>query len=406
MTVTDIRSETPFWLMKNGYLNSYTQLSEDLATDFVIIGGGISGALLARNLARRGVSVVVLEAQHIAMGSTAASTALLQYDIDLSLHEMIDLLGEKRAVRAYQLSLKALQDLESLVKDIQIDCGFTKRSSVRLAKFKKDIPFIESEFAARKANGFEVEFWDADEVREKMQTSAPAALYSKPSATADPYLLTQGLIQDSIKFGARIFDKTLVKKIDRNRSGVVIHTAIGHKVKAKKVVIACGYEAVNFIPIKVASLSSTFAFITEPLPTSKIWYENCTFWNTSDPYCYGRTTDDDRVIFGGGDEPFYDPEKRDELIAAKSKYLKKEFSKIFPEIQITVDYKWAGTFIETDDGLPYIGKIKQLEHTYFALGYGGNGITFSQMAADILSDILLGRNNDDAKLFSFDRRTD
>lgn len=79
---------------------------------------------------------------------------------------------------------------------------------------------------------------------------------------------------------------------------------------------------------------------------------------------------------------------------------------MFLDLPFKVDYSWGGTFIETDDGLPYIGSIKQLSHTYFALGYGGNGITFSQLAADILADLLLGRKNKDAEIFSFDRRTD
>ena len=85
--------------MRNGYLETYFTLTEDIKTDFVIIGGGISGALLARSLILKGSPVVLVDRRHIAMGSTSASTALLQYDIDRTLHELIDLLGEKTAVR-------------------------------------------------------------------------------------------------------------------------------------------------------------------------------------------------------------------------------------------------------------------------------------------------------------------
>lgn len=77
---------------------------------------------------------------------------------------------------------------------------------------------------------------------------------------------------------------------------------------------------------------------------------------------------------------------------------------MFPDLSFKVDFSWAGTFAETEDGLPYIGSIKQLPNTYFALGYGGNGITFSQIAAEILSDLLLGVKNKDAKIYSFDRK--
>lgn len=404
--VSDIRTESPFWLMKNGYLESYSTLSEDTKADFVIIGGGISGALLARSLTVKGSSVVVVDRRHIAMGSTCASTALLQYDIDRTLHELIDIMGEKKAVRAYKLSLKALQDLEKIAKKLAIDTEFETRSSMRFAKYKKDILFIEDEFKARSKHGFDVELWDEKKIEKHFPFSAYAALYTRPSAISDPYRLTHGLLRDAMKRGAKVFDKTDVEKIERLKKSVVVHTSNGNKINAKKVIIAGGYESVNYIPMKLASISSTYALVSEPMPTKNLWFENCSFWNTSDPYTYGRTTKDNRVIFGGEDEPFYDPARRDKLLAAKTEKLAKQFVKMFPALPFKVDYSWAGTFIETEDGLPYIGSIKQLPDTYFALGYGGNGITFSQLAADILTDLLLGKNNKNAEIFSFDRKTD
>lgn len=392
--------------MKNGFLEPYAALTENHKTDFVIAGGGISGALLARSLAEKGASVTLIDRQHIAMGSTSASTALLQYDIDRTLYELTEILGEKTAVRAYELSLKALNDLEKIAPTLTIDNEFESRSSIRFAKYKKDIPFIENEYKARKKHGFDVALWDEKKVGKHFPFPSPAALYTRPSATVDPYRLTHGLLRDAIKKGAKVFDKTSVEKIDRLKKAVVVHTSGGNKIEARNVIIACGYESINYIPIKLATLRSTYALVSEPLATKKIWFENCTIWNTAEPYTYCRTTKDNRIIFGGEDEPFYDPKKRDKLLETKTKKLAKQFEKMFPEIPLKVDYSWAGTFIETEDGLPYIGTIKQLPHTYFALGYGGNGITFSQLAADILTDLLLGRKNKDAAIFSFERTTD
>jgi glycine/D-amino acid oxidase-like deaminating enzyme len=70
---------------------------------------------------------------------------------------------------------------------------------------------------------------------------------------------------------------------------------------------------------------------------------------------------------------------------------------------LEVAYAWAGTFGTTKDGLPYLGVHPRFPHTFFALGYGGNGITFSLMAAEILRDAFLGRKNHDARLFRFGR---
>jgi len=389
--------------MKNGYLQPYFSLTEDIKTDFVVIGGGISGALMARSLVLKGADVVLLDRRHIAMGSTSASTALLQYDIDRALHELIDLLGEKTAVRAYELSLDALKDLTKIASNLKIDPEIEIRKSFRFAKLKKDVSFIEKEYAARGRHGFDVELWDENKVAKHFPFAAPAALATNPSATADPYRLTHGVLQDAVEHGVRVFDKTPVERIERQTKGVVVHTSQGARIAAKRVVIACGYESVNYLPMKAGTLNSTYALVSQPLPTNDIWFENCTFWNTADPYIYGRTTADNRIIFGGEDEPFYDPERRDKLLDKKTKKLERQFEKLFPDIPLKVDYSWAGTFIETEDGLPYIGAVKQLSHTYFALGYGGNGITFSQLAANILTDILLEKSNADAKIFAFDR---
>jgi glycine/D-amino acid oxidase-like deaminating enzyme len=402
--ILDVRTETPFWLMKSGYIEVYSALTEDVKVDFAIMGGGISGALQAWHLSNKGASVALVDRRHIGMGSTAASTALLQYDIDKSLHELIDIFGEKKAVRAYEMSLEALLSLEKIAVTLEIDNHFERRSSVYLAETLTDVPFLEKEFKTREKYGYEVELWDKKEVEKRFPFARPSALYTKPGGIVDPYRLAHGLLQGAIKKGARIFDKADVSSIEQRKNGVTLHTSQGWKIDAKKLVIACGYESINYIPFHLVSLTSTYATISKPLPQQEIWFENCVFWDTGNPYIYGRTTSDNRIIFGGGDESFYDPKRRDELLKSKTDELTARFENMFPALPFKVDFSWAGTFVETEDGLPYIGSIKQMPHTYFALGYGGNGVTFSQLAAEILCDLLMGVENKDAEIYSFERR--
>ena len=262
---------------------------------------------------------------------------------------------------------------------------------------------IEREFKARRDAGFDVELLGKDEVKKSLGCDARGSLLSNESAVCDPYLLTHQLLQDVIASGSGVYDKTEVKHIERSARRVTLHTSTGAKVTAKKVVVACGYESIDYLPKKIAKLSSTYAFVTEPLAEGQIWSDEISFWDTGDPYVYGRKTTDNRIVFGGGDEEFYDPDKRDALIGRKTKYLHRKLGDLFPEIETTVDYAWAGSFIETDDGLPYIGTIPQRPHTYFALGYGGNGITFSQLAAGLIVEMIGGRKPKDAEIFAFDR---
>ena len=125
-------------------------------------------------------------------------------------------------------------------------------------------------------------------------------------------------------------------------------------------------------------------------------------WETKTPYLYLRTASDGRIFVGGRDEEFSDPRKRDALIGRKSRQLLADFRKLFPDVPFEIDFAWAGTFGETRDGLPYIGTAGS-KRVYYAMGYGGNGITFSIVAADMIADALTGKKNRDAPLFGFDR---
>jgi len=109
------------------------------------------------------------------------------------------------------------------------------------------------------------------------------------------------------------------------------------------------------------------------------------------------------MLIGGRDEKYYSPSKRDEQLSKKIKQLVKDFNKVFPGISFKPEFSWAGTFGATKDGLPYIGNYKKLPNSLFALGFGGNGITFSLIAAEILRDMILGKQNEDADIFSFER---
>lgn len=126
-------------------------------------------------------------------------------------------------------------------------------------------------------------------------------------------------------------------------------------------------------------------------------------WETADPYLYLRTTSDNRILMGGLDDDFYQPALRDKRVKTKAKKLRAKFNKLMPSLPFYTDLSWAGTFASTKDGLPFIGSIAKLPHTYFALGFGGNGITFSEIAARLITDKLSGKSNKDLSIFSFDR---
>lgn len=399
----DLRSGLPYSLLRSGMVTSYPALQHDLQTDVAIMGGGISGALTAWYLSHAGCSVVLVDRRNIGMGSTVASTSLLQYEIDLSLRELIEKVGEKNAVRSYILCRDAIDILGSIVQRLQLKDVFRNKPSFQFASFQKHSKNLGKEFQLRKKIGFELEWLEEKDIFKKYHFRKPCGLLSKNGAEADAYRLTHSLLKDAILHGLRVYDHTEIVKMRYHMKGVDLLTADNRKISAGKLVIACGYESQRYIPKRIQDLDSTYVIISEPHPEKEFWYKNSLIWETAKPYLYLRTTSDHRILVGGKDNPSSNPQLREKLLGSKAKALEVAFKKLFPSIPFRTDFKWAGSFASTKDGLPYIGSIRQRPHTYFALGLGGNGITFSVIAAKIIRDIITGKKNEDAAIFSFER---
>jgi glycine/D-amino acid oxidase-like deaminating enzyme len=251
--------------------------------------------------------------------------------------------------------------------------------------------------------GIELEFYDAPAIRARFPFSRPAALFSKDGGQVDPHRLAHGLLAAGKRTGLEVCDRTEMVRLEQTRQGVRLTTRNGCQVTARRAVIAAGFESKTLLKADAGTLKSTYALISEPLPAIPGWHKRCLIWESGTPYLYLRTTAEGRVIVGGEDENFVSAKHRDALISQKTRTLLKKFGRLFPDLPLEVAYAWAGTFGETKDGLAYIGVHPRFPHAYFALGYGGNGITFSLIAAEIIRDCFLGRNNRDALLFRFGR---
>lgn len=261
----DLKSGTPLWPIKNGLIATYPALKHNLSCDVAIIGGGISGAMVADRLVGAGVDTVMIEKRDIGYGSTSASTSLLQYEIDTHLYELIEMIGEFRAVRSYQVCLEALGTAERLIAELSDDCGFERKTSLYLASRKRDVPSLKREYATRRKYGFRVDFLTQADIEARFSFSAPAALLSHDAAQLDAYRLTHRLIQRAAERGLRVYDRTEVARYDHHDTSIVLTTERGCRVTARKVVFATGYETQRYLKRKAGSLKNTYALASEPL---------------------------------------------------------------------------------------------------------------------------------------------
>jgi len=390
----------PFSLIKDGLIQTYPKLTENKEVNTVIIGGGISGALTAYYLTNAGIECILVDSRTIGLGSTCASTSLLQYELDVPLHILKEKVGESIAIKAYQLCGDSIEKIIQVMNDIKFD-NYYKSHSLFFSTHRSEKNFMQKEFAARKDAGFNVSFLHEDELKNEYGLHARYAILSGEGCCTNAYALTYTLLNDSIKKGLQVFDRTAIKNIQYKK--IVLTTEDGYIITAKNIINATGYEVVNFISKGIVDFYCTYAVASEQTAGNAFWKKDVMMWNTDSPYLYMRLTNDNRVIVGGRDEPFSNAFTRQALLDKKARQLEKDFHKVFPANQFKKEFAWSGTFGQTKDSLPYIGTYRKTLNTYYALGFGGNGITFSVVAAEILCDMICGKPNTNAKLFSFER---
>jgi len=179
---------------------------------------------------------------------------------------------------------------------------------------------------------------------------------------------------------------------------VEVATRGGPTIRAGHVVLSTGYELAGPASDDGHRVISTWAIATRPQPRA-IWPRAAMIWEASEPYLYLRATHDGRVICGGEDEPFEDEERRDALIGEKAAAIARGLERLLPGIDPTPDFAWTGSFGSTASGLPIIRRLARRPRIHAVMGYGGNGITYSRIAAELIATELDGGDDTDADLY-------
>ncbi|MGY1424522.1 NAD(P)/FAD-dependent oxidoreductase [Lysobacter sp. A289] len=400
----DLKSGYPFWAIKNGLMHAFPQLQHDRRCDVAVVGGGITGALIANELASHGHEVVVVERRDVGWGSTSASTALLQYEIDTLLIDLAGQYGEHDAALAYRACGEAIPMLQALASDLR-DVGFARNRSLYYASAKGDVPVMQEELGLRKKHGFQVDWLDRATVLDEFGIRSHGAILSQLAARVDPYRFAYRLLARLERRGTGVFDRTQVDRLEPTSRGITLHTSHGIKLRAAHVVMAAGYESQQWLKQRVARNRSTYAFITDPLDAQTLGrFADTMAWESARPYLYMRGTADGRLLVGGEDDNRDIPARRDTQVGRKAGKLVKKIHAAIPRLQPIPSFAWAGTFAETADGLPLFGPHAQYgSRLHFAMAYGGNGITYSMIGAGLLRALIERRKHPLASLFSFQR---
>ena len=369
--------------------------------DVVVVGAGISGALTAEALTRAGLSVLILDRRTAVRGSTPASTAMIQHEIDVPLTRLFRQIGKPRAEAAWRRSVRAVDDLVALVDDLRIDCAMQPKQALYLAGDDMGARGLKAEAEARESAGIAAEYLDPAALRERFGIDRTAAIVSQASASANPAQLAAGLLQASLRRNAALAAPVEVTDMAEMPGGVALATASGRVIAAGHVVFCTGYEFLPQMRSRSHRVTSTWALASRPGMRRPDWLDGFLVWEASDPYLYFRSTPDGRIIAGGEDEDSPDRNADPKLLATKSAAIARKLEALTGIRIGRPAYTWAAPFSATTDGLPIIDRVPGHERVLAVMGFGGNGITFSMIAAQLVEGMVTGKPDPDAGVFAF-----
>jgi glycine/D-amino acid oxidase-like deaminating enzyme len=377
-------------------------------TSVAIVGGGMTGALVAHAFASAGIATTLLEASAVAQGSTAASSALLLQEPDRELTQLADRYGLHASRRIWQMSRDSVYALVSLLRRLRVSCDLKDCDAIYYATDAEAVTRLRREYELRTKSGFDAEWLGPADLRHLTAIAARGAIRTRRSAQFDPYRACVGLMNAAKASGAEIYEHSKVGRIDARRNGVRLYTREG-SLEAERVIIATGYATPRFRPLAGRfRMYRTYVLATQPLNKSEreeLGLTDVMVWDTERPYHYARWTNDRRLLLGGADQLVRRGQRRQQQFPRASAELRSYFETQLPALAaIKTEFAWEGVFAITPDSLPYIGPHRHYPRHWFALGYGGNGMTFGALAARLLLDRWRGGRSRDHDLFTFDRR--
>jgi|GEM_PF-1604339 len=384
----DLHKGETFW-HQTGKEADYLTMIKDEQAEVVIIGAGMTGALIAYELLKDHYDVVLLDKGVPGYGSSDGNTGIIQYNSDNSLNEMIEEHGEQRAVDFYRMSIEGIKLLHQIANELKEDVGYAPKNSLYLCAKEEHKPKLQKIYATLNKYGFPAEMITREELMQEYSLHAFGAMKTPLDLELNPFKWIQAVHRSNLAQGARVYKNIeAIDVISDDQGRSIVQTKNGLRVTTKFVIYAIGY-AENIIPEvePLVERNSTFSVVTEKMDV--FWGERALVWDTAEPYLYFHSTDDGRVIAGGRDKEGVKFNSLEEIDIQNEKILAR-IKVYFPAFSSKPYTMWQSVFGISKDGLPFIDKRKIEENQYIALGYGGNGTCYAAIAAILIRCYLKG----------------
>ena len=367
---------------------SYPRQRGPLSTSVVIVGGGLTGCAAAYAFAANGVDVVLVEADQVGRGSSGLASGWIGGDPGVSFIEVEKALGRAAARDAFRSWRRAALDFGALIRRLDIKSAFQPQGAAIVALTPDQAARLARDRKARRDAGVDAPLLSARAVKGELGLDAAAAIRENGGGIVDPYRTCLGLAAAAVARGAKMFERTPVRKItfDRRRAGVI---TTGGAIRAEHVVVATGVPtALSKSLIRHFWFRTTYLAMTERVPAKvrqQLGRRQAVVRDWSEPPHVVRWVDDERLLVAGADAPSPPVRQRDRMAVQRTGQLMYELSTLYPDISgILPEYGWDAHYARTSDGLPYIGPHRNFPHQLFAFGDSSRSITGAYLASRML----------------------
>jgi glycine/D-amino acid oxidase-like deaminating enzyme len=384
----------------------YSRQRGEIATDVVVVGGGLTACACALALAGAGVKVVLLEAERIGAGATAASAGLLRQALDGSFQESASRHGLRTARHIWQSFRRASLDYSSALKRAGVRADVMPQDLILLSRDADGARPLRREWSARREAGLDVSWLTPRAVAAETGLAAAGGIRTKGEAL-DPYRACLGLAAAAASKGAQLHEQSRARRIRAGRKSVTVTTDSG-VVVADAVLIATGA-----LPDDLRALRRHFApvlsyaAVTQPLPAAvrrETGKRTAAVRDTHHPPHLVRWLKDDRVLVAGGDRPSIGGRTREKLLVPQVHELMYELTTLYPAISgLQPEWGWDVESYGSPDGLPVIGPHRNFPRHLFALGNAQHGPGAAWLAARVLLRAYLQEPAKGDEAFGFGR---
>ncbi len=384
----------PFWTDEFSRPDDLSVASElPSEVDVAIVGSGYTGLNAARVLAKAGLSVAVFESKTIGWGASSRNGGMATPGLKQDISKIYKKYGPEYGQEFWQASVDALDLLEKIIIDENIECDWQRSGHVSLAykqshydELEAYATWLDTEFKHKKT------LIPKSDLQSEIGTDAYyGGLSDEMSGGIQPAKYVYGLAQAIANNGVLLYEQALVANIQKNRDSFDITTTKG-VLRSKEVIIATNGYTDKLVPQlkpKIFPVGS-YIIVTEPLsqelqnklsPKGRMYYDSKNFLN------YFRLTPDGRMLWGGRNNLSTSLDLHD-----SARRLQKQLYAVFPELSdISLTHSWTGKLGVTFDLMPHIGRTN--EGIHFALGYGGHGLSIATYLGTEVGLLLTGQKD-------------